>query len=48
MPYIEPEVSSRITTSFEQVAACMYQGLNRVSNTLGLAGHLTAKNIMLE
>lgn len=44
MPFIEPEISNKITTSFEHVAACMYQGRRRVSYTLGLAGHLKAKN----
>lgn len=41
---MEPEISNKITTSIEQVAACMYQGRRRVSNTLGLADHLIAKN----
>jgi len=41
---MEPEISNKITTSFEQVAACMYHGRRRVSNTLGLADHLIAKN----
>lgn len=45
MPYMEPDVSNKITTSFEQVAACMYHGRRRVSNTLGLADHLIAKKI---
>jgi len=44
MPFMEPEISNKITTSFEQVAACMYHGRRRVSNTLGLADHLIAKN----
>jgi len=44
---MDPEVSSKMTTSFEQVAACMYQGRSRVSNTLGLADHLTATKKML-
>lgn len=44
MPFIEPEISNKITTSFEQVAACIYHGRRRVSKTLGLADHLIAKN----